>query len=370
MNDRRMLDLVGGIYDAVTEPERWPHVLEAVGESFDAAVLVSRMTRGEMCVTMMNHRCSPLPADTYHRVFGLERSSPYTAALPTRALATPLTPEAVEGEDAFLSSELYREVLQPNGLRYLASAVLHREPGWLTYAELWRGDGQQPFTSDELERFGWLARHLGRAIAIQNSLAAARATGMLLTQVIDCFDRGAIICERDGRPRLINRLAREILDRDDGLSSFGGRLRASRADKSAELARLIRDCAATSAGEGAESGGVMPLPRRSGAQDYALIVSPLSTAMLAGIDDRALALVLIADPDRRVPTQQQLARLHGLTPAEAKVAARLLIADTPAEIAQALGISINTVRYHLRNLLAKTGTRRQAELVTHLRRAS
>lgn len=370
MDEPEMLDLVGDIYDAVIDPERWPRVLESVGQAFNAAVLVSRMTRGQACVTMMSHRCSALPGGAYHQVFGLERPPPYTAALPRRPLAEPLTPEALEGEEAFLSGELYQKVLRPNRLRYLASAVLHREPGWLTYAELWRGPEDGPFGKEELERFGWLARHLGRAVAIQHSLAAARATGMLLAEVIDCFDRGAIVCDRDGRPRLVNRLAREILERGDGLALFGGRLRPTRSGQSAELLRLIGECAATSAGAGTGSGGLMALARRGGARNYALVVSPLATAMLSGVDDRALALLLIADPDRRVPTRQQLARLHGLTPAETNVAARLLLGETPAEMAAVLGVSVNTVRYHLRNLLAKTGTRRQAELVSHLRNAA
>ncbi len=58
-----------------------------------------------------------------------------------------------------------------------------------------------------------------------------------------------------------------------------------------------------------------------------------------------------------------LAQLYGLTPAEGRLAAVLLAGKTPGEHATAAGVSIASVRTQLHVALAKTGTRRQAELV-------
>lgn len=58
-----------------------------------------------------------------------------------------------------------------------------------------------------------------------------------------------------------------------------------------------------------------------------------------------------------------LARIFGLTCAEARVLAHLAEDCTPAEIATALGVSLTTVRTHLQALFQKTGARRQPELV-------
>jgi DNA-binding CsgD family transcriptional regulator len=55
-----------------------------------------------------------------------------------------------------------------------------------------------------------------------------------------------------------------------------------------------------------------------------------------------------------------------LTAAEAKVA-RLLVADkTVTEISDVLAVTTNTVRFHLKQLFAKVGVRRQSELVRAL----
>ncbi|MCA9829533.1 MAG: hypothetical protein KC495_03580 [Dehalococcoidia bacterium] len=57
-------------------------------------------------------------------------------------------------------------------------------------------------------------------------------------------------------------------------------------------------------------------------------------------------------------------RAEGLTPAEERVLAEVRQGRANAEIAVRLGISVNTVRYHVSNLLAKTDTRDRGELAT------
>lgn len=74
-------------------------------------------------------------------------------------------------------------------------------------------------------------------------------------------------------------------------------------------------------------------------------------------------LVLI-DLDRpHKPNTVALQRIFGLTAAEARLAQLIAHGDTPAEIAEANGLALATVRSQLTSVFAKTQTRRQAELV-------
>ncbi|MGE0572863.1 MAG: LuxR C-terminal-related transcriptional regulator [Dehalococcoidia bacterium] len=57
-------------------------------------------------------------------------------------------------------------------------------------------------------------------------------------------------------------------------------------------------------------------------------------------------------------------RAEGLTPAEERVLAEVRQGRANAEIAVRLGISVNTVRYHVSNLLGKSGLKDRAELAT------
>jgi len=58
-----------------------------------------------------------------------------------------------------------------------------------------------------------------------------------------------------------------------------------------------------------------------------------------------------------------VAATFNLTPAEIRTLERLLGGSSPAEIADELGVALPTVRTHLSNIFAKTGTARQLDLV-------
>ena len=58
-----------------------------------------------------------------------------------------------------------------------------------------------------------------------------------------------------------------------------------------------------------------------------------------------------------------VAAVFDLTKAEIRTLERLLGGSSPAEIANALGVALPTVRTHLSNIFAKTGTARQLDLV-------
>jgi DNA-binding CsgD family transcriptional regulator len=58
-----------------------------------------------------------------------------------------------------------------------------------------------------------------------------------------------------------------------------------------------------------------------------------------------------------------IAEFYGLTPAELRVLFALVEFGGVSDIASALGVSPGTAKTHLRRLFAKTGTRRQVDLV-------
>jgi DNA-binding CsgD family transcriptional regulator len=63
------------------------------------------------------------------------------------------------------------------------------------------------------------------------------------------------------------------------------------------------------------------------------------------------------------PPQEVIAKLYKLTPTELRVLLAIVEVGGVPEVADALGIAASTVRTHLTQLFAKTGTNRQADLV-------
>ena len=68
----------------------------------------------------------------------------------------------------------------------------------------------------------------------------------------------------------------------------------------------------------------------------------------------------------QAPPVELVQSLFDLTPAEARVARSLSAGETVEKIASMGGVSLNTVRTHVRGVLEKTGCRRQAEVVALL----
>jgi DNA-binding CsgD family transcriptional regulator len=74
-------------------------------------------------------------------------------------------------------------------------------------------------------------------------------------------------------------------------------------------------------------------------------------------------LIFIDVDARRSPTPALLTSLLRLTPAEARLGARLATGEALEAAAEALGISKDTAKTQLSSIFAKTGAHRQAELV-------
>jgi DNA-binding CsgD family transcriptional regulator len=74
--------------------------------------------------------------------------------------------------------------------------------------------------------------------------------------------------------------------------------------------------------------------------------------------------MFVHDPEGRIVNADEVLRASlGLTPGAARLVAALAGNDDLKSFAEREGVTIHTVRYHLRTALARTGMRTQAELV-------
>jgi DNA-binding CsgD family transcriptional regulator/PAS domain-containing protein len=115
-------------------------------------------------------------------------------------------------------------------------------------------------------------------------------------------------------------------------------------------------------------GGLLLFPRAWPLRPLMVTVTPLAPRRQSGNitpgPPQPAALLLIHDPDRAVAMPaERLARVYGLTPAEAKLAAALAGGSSLGAYADNARITIGTARWYLKQVLAKTGAHRQSELV-------
>jgi DNA-binding CsgD family transcriptional regulator len=227
-----------------------------------------------------------------------------------------------------------------------------------------RSKGQGPFGAAEERLLRALMPHLQRAVQLHRRLAAAELTSRSLAESMDRLPYGVILLDERGQVLLANWFARGRLAACDGLTEERGTLGASMRSESSALRRLVADALDVAAGR-RPAGGVLRLSRPSGARPLSLLVAPFKRAAAGPFGDpQPAAVVFVSDPDARIDAPaDMLARLHGLSPAEANVAAEVLEGGSLSDVAERLGITRNTANTHLKRVFEKTGTRRQSDLV-------
>jgi len=112
-------------------------------------------------------------------------------------------------------------------------------------------------------------------------------------------------------------------------------------------------------------GFAIPLKKSNGEQ-YVAHVLPLTSGSrrLAGVSYSAVAAVFVQKADLDLPSPvETIARIYKLTAAEMRVLMATVQIGRIREIAAVLGLSVPTVKTHLRRLFEKTGTKRQADLI-------
>jgi DNA-binding CsgD family transcriptional regulator len=112
---------------------------------------------------------------------------------------------------------------------------------------------------------------------------------------------------------------------------------------------------------GAGGRSMLATPRGDGT-NLVIQVLPASGISRRGAPDALI--VFVKEPkERALPSREQIQALFDLTPAQAALAREILLGDGAQAAAARLGISHATARTHLLQVLDKTGTSRQAELV-------
>ncbi|MCY4405335.1 MAG: LuxR C-terminal-related transcriptional regulator [Rhodospirillaceae bacterium] len=206
-----------------------------------------------------------------------------------------------------------------------------------------------------------LLPHLRQFVRVRHTLVEAGALGASLGGLLDNSRSGVIQLDRRGRIVAANDRARSLLRRGDGVFDQSGSLNARAPADNAELQRLLARALPRFGGQGV--GGSMLVRRPFDQPRLVLHVSPVADGETDIRARRVAALVLIVDPASRTRIDPALvAATLELTPMESRVAVWLAEGKTVRNIAQALGRTENTVRWHMKNIFNKHHISRQFEL--------
>jgi hypothetical protein len=163
----------------------------------------------------------------------------------------------------------------------------------------------------------------------------------------------------DGTALFVNGAARAAAAARDGIGlDRHGRLLATDRTAAARLATLQADVVRGG------PGGLVRIRRPSGGQPYIVLVCPFPSGDDLFPNSQGGVLFAIHDPaKRRTPTERRIAEVLHIPLGAAKLVQAMLEGVDLKDYAERAGISMNTVRFHLKTAFARTETRSQADLV-------
>ena len=223
----------------------------------------------------------------------------------------------------------------------------------LAYIGLTRGTKEGPYDAEEQARMALLAPHVRRAITIADLIEHKSLERDDLAATLDALTTAVLVLGADGRLVYSNAAGDAALAREDVLLSRNGVVEPW--DRGSWPAFRVMTAAA--------AGGTLNLARRSGGSAVVSAL-PLCSGRRRGTAPRRARVALFVQDNPCGPHAiEVVGRAYGLTGAELRVLLGLADGATPADIAQRYGIAPSTVRTHLKSLFAKTGAKRQKDLV-------
>ncbi len=210
-----------------------------------------------------------------------------------------------------------------------------------------------------------------RAIGLSRLIREDAEGAVAASALVERGRCAAFVTEGNRRVREANRLAELLFTSGDAVSVRNGR--CFLADKEADD-RFGTALALISKGISDDRASI-PFPTEGGVWEVVMAPLPVAPSARSGplslLPPERMVLVLVSDLSPRGATSgsfASLSNLFGLTPAEILFCKRLFLGESVADIAEQLGITVETARTRLKKILQKTGTSRQGQLILLLSR--
>lgn len=272
-----------------------------------------------------------------------------------------------------VESRWYREVLAPEDIIHLVTSIVFdgsdgQNP--CVVCSLYRGLGAEAFDDDDKQKLSLILPHISRALGVMLKLRNAEFKLVASYAALDRIGTGVLLVGGDRSILFANRVAKNILAEDDGLSlhKYGtgapGRLFSGDVKTQAAIDTALSNAIEPMAQAVPHFAQSVRVSRPSGQLPYALQFSSLASNNEFGEGkDAPQVIVFISDPTQEIQVDPELLRkTYGLTPAEIRVAVMLCQEGSLEEAAAKAGVSVSTMKSQLKQVYQKTGTDNRTRL--------
>jgi DNA-binding CsgD family transcriptional regulator len=358
-------ELIGQIYDCALDPSRWEAVMAEICRAFGfdvSTLLVMRFPTGAPTIQAVVGidrewvaRSLEYQADLVEVWGGMERMMNFP-------LDEPVIASRVASPSVMETNRYFLEFAEPMGIYDSIAFAVARTPAMVGGISFNRRGTRVPFGDIDIEHLRLIAPHVRRAVTISDLFGMKAIEAATFGSLLDTFPFGIVLVDRDLAIVHANAAGNAMLAGREPIRAEKGRVALADRGSQAALERAVRD-AGNALGLGGRGIGIPA--SRDKAQPSVVHVLPLRQGQIRrSLGSRAVAALFVAPASlpARLPADA-LAAIYDLTPAELNILELLVAGRKQAEIAATLGIAQSTVKSHLLSLFAKTGCRRQADLM-------
>ena len=349
--------LIDAIYDAGACPDQWPSVLSAIGAAAGAeggVMFAFSKLRG--LVFEFNGSLDPHSATVFK---ARHANNVWVQGMAKRRKDELVISDMLIKPRELMRTEFYDDVLKPQQLVHGALVTLTAGADIEIQFSVQKSVKRGPFTAGEVTSVRRLVPHVRRALGVSVRLMSGASMQNRLCSITDCLTCPALTLNRCGEMVEANAHAQRL--------AGSGLLPLSRSglklSDSSEQRRLV--LALKEVCGGTRMRTLVLTEGMSRFEVVCMAFHPQAARWNGQAPAHTAALLLLVSP---MPANTVEAAglgflASGLTIAERRVATIAASGISNAEIASALGISLNTVKTHLRRVYSKLGVKRQSELV-------
>ncbi|MCG8357746.1 MAG: helix-turn-helix transcriptional regulator [Kiloniellales bacterium] len=361
--------LIGAIYDAITDAMEgcsWCQMLPQVCDGFDAAAggLFSHDFVAGVGALRHSFNIDRGVRDTLSE--GQANQNAWMRVVSHCREGAVVIGSEDDVDLPMLDGGLGQAGASSRSMHHFLYGVITREGAEAYLISLVRPLEAAPFDDGDKTALSRLLPHMRRSLKVHSEIVRDRDERESLIDLLDHLPVAFLLVGPSGQVRLKNRAATELLEQRNGLCLRAGYLATQRSRGTAELRRMIAETASLrNDPEGIDRGEHFIISRGSDHLPLVCLLYPVGGTALDGSAQPGSAVaMLVKDPQlESTDTTAEFVSAYSLTKAEARLLRCLIDGQGLFEAAERLNITRNTARTHMRNIYAKVGTHRQADLV-------
>jgi DNA-binding CsgD family transcriptional regulator len=359
-------DLVGLAYRGIGEDKPWQAFVECLAEVAgvrDASVTITTLQAPTNALVVTSDHSPHLTSSYMSQVFATDvMQAVNDVQIPKPTSITELMPAM-----RWTHTDLYEQYLKPFHIHRTLLIDVWRDPLMLVRLGVDRTSEQADFGIDERRLIERLAKHLANSMSLRAQMQSARISSRFYERTMDQLGVAALFLNAAGELVDINQTGSLLLSHRRGLHLRGGKLIAGEGRNNERLRALLRSLQTADSSVSQHAPQGLRLLDDNG-QPLLEIVGrrlPHDGAIEAQMPVMVL-LVTSCREEIKQPCGNLLRDIYGFTACEAHLAKLLIQGYSTQEAASQLGVSINTIKTHLKGIFEKTGYNKQSQVVAIL----